>query len=148
MGSSLQRKCPSRGTPPSRRSLLLSKLILAPATSSYLLTAFFTAFMSYRRDSNTDIISVCENLPSNTADKRDSTQDRICRPICKPPEQGLQGEDIEKRKQGATLPDRPLENECFGTLPVRLHQRLGVVIHHADPFAELRFKSVGLQNLR
>ena len=57
-GPSLQQKGPGMGTPPlqapNRRPSLLSKLILAPATSLYLLTAF-TAFMSYRRDTRTVI---------------------------------------------------------------------------------------------
>ena len=60
-GLSLQQKGPARGTPPlqapSHRPSLLSKLILAPATSSYLLTAFFTAFMSNRQDTKTVISS-------------------------------------------------------------------------------------------
>ena len=42
----------------SHRPSLLPKLILAPATSSYHLTAFFTAFMSDRRDTKTVISSV------------------------------------------------------------------------------------------
>ena len=53
---SLQRKGPGREMPPlqapKHRPSLLSKLILAPATSSYLSTAFFTAFMSDRWDTS------------------------------------------------------------------------------------------------
>ena len=60
-GPSLLRKGHGRGTPPlqapNRRSLLLSKLILAPVTSSCLLTVFFTAFMSIRRDTKVEISS-------------------------------------------------------------------------------------------
>ena len=61
-------------------------------------------------------------------------------------EQGLQSEDIEKRRQGATLPDRLLERERLRILPVHRHHCLRVVVQHADPFAELRFESGGLQN--
>ena len=59
--SSLLRKGSGRGTPPlqapSCKHLLLSKVILAPAICSYLATAFFTAFMSRRRDTKTVISS-------------------------------------------------------------------------------------------
>ena len=58
---SLQRKGPGRGTPPlqapNRRPSHSSKLILAPATSSYFFIAFFIAFMSDRRDIKTVISS-------------------------------------------------------------------------------------------
>ena len=43
--------------------------------------------------------------------KRDSTQSRSCRPIPKPTEQRLQSKDIEKRRQGATLPNQQLDCE-------------------------------------
>ena len=60
---------------------------------------------------------------------------RICCPIPKPTEQGLQGEDTEKRRQKTTLLDRPLERKCLRTPAVHLHHCLWVVVHHADPFA-------------
>ena len=60
-GPSLQRKGPGRVLlplqAPSRKPSLLSKLTLAPAIRSYSLTAFFTAFISKRRDTNTVISS-------------------------------------------------------------------------------------------
>ena len=56
-GLSLQQKSPNRGTPLFQASLL-SKLILARTTSSYLTTTFFTAFLSRRRDIKTVISSV------------------------------------------------------------------------------------------
>ena len=67
-------------------------------------------------------------------------------PIPKPSEPGLQSEDVEKKWQGATLPDRPLENERLRTLPVHLHDYPRVVVHHANSSAELRFESGSLQN--
>ena len=39
---------------------------------------------------------------------------------------GLQGEDVEKRRQEVSLLHRPLENECPRTLPVHLHHSLGL----------------------
>ena len=58
-GPSLQRKGPGRVSltlqTPSRKPLLLSKLTLAAAIRSYSATAFFTAFLSRRRDTNTVI---------------------------------------------------------------------------------------------
>ena len=144
MGPSLQRKGPGKRTPPlqtpSRRPSFLSKLILAPATSSYLSTALTTG----HKDS--DIIGVHRDLRPNTAGKGSSTQSRIKPLIPKPTEQSLQSEDIEKKRQGATLPDRPLDRECLRTLFVYLHHCLRVVVQHADPFAELRLESGGLQN--
>ena len=61
MGPSLQLKGPGRRMPtfqaPNRKPSLLSKLILTPAIYSYLVTAFFTTFMSKRRDTKTVISS-------------------------------------------------------------------------------------------
>ena len=58
-----------------------------------------------------DIISERRNPCCKRANKRDTTQDRICPLIPKPTEQGLQSDDIEKRRQAASLPDRSLECE-------------------------------------
>ena len=43
---------------------------------------------------------------------------------------------IEKRGQGVILPDRLLDRKRWA-LPVRLHHRQQVVVHHTNPFAEL-----------
>ena len=60
-GPPLQRKGPGRVSlplqAPSHRLSLLSKLTLAPAIRSYSPTAFFTAFISRRRDTKTVISS-------------------------------------------------------------------------------------------
>ena len=93
---------------------------------------------------DSDIIDVYRDLRANTASKGESTQGWIP----KPTEQGLQSEDIEKRGQGETLPDRSLDRKSLRTLSVHLHQRLQVVVQHAVPFAELRLESGGLQNRR
>ena len=63
-----------------------------------------------------------------------------------PDEQGLHSEDIEKRRQGAALPEWSLDRKSPQMPSVHLHHRLWVVVHHADPFAELWFESSGLQN--
>ena len=59
MGPSLQQKSSGRETPPlqapNHKPSLLSKFILVPAICSYLTIAFFTAFMSERRDPKTVI---------------------------------------------------------------------------------------------
>ena len=72
---SLQQKSLGRRMPllqvPSCRPSLLSKLILAPVTSSYLLTAFFTAFMSDRRNTKTVISSAyAETQPAKRTLRR------------------------------------------------------------------------------
>ena len=75
-------------------------------------------------------------------------QGQTCPLVPNPMEQGLQSEDIEKRRQGATLLDRPLNSERLQAIPVHLHHRLLVVVYHANPFAELWFESGDLQNSR
>ena len=63
-------------------------------------------------------------------------------------ELGLQSEDIEKRRQGETLPDQTVGCKNLRALPVHLHHCLRVVVHHANPFAELQFESGGFQYSR
>ena len=96
---------------------------------------------------DSDIIGVCRDLHPNTTGKGDSTQVEISLLISKPTEQGLQSDDIEKRKQGAILPDWPLDRECLLMPSVQLHHCLRVVVQH-DPFVELRFEFGGLENRR
>ena len=121
-GPSLQRKGPGRGTPrlqaPSRRPLLLSKLTLAPATYSYLLHNVYVRTAELK---NCDIIGEIGDPCSDMIDKRNSDQRRICLFISKPTKQGLQGKELEKGRQGATLPDRPLNREGLRVLSVHLH---------------------------
>ena len=66
MGPSLQWKGPGRRMPPFQapyhRPSLLSKVILAPATSVYLETAFFKAFMFKRWDTKTVISANAETF--------------------------------------------------------------------------------------
>ena len=145
-GPSFQRKGPGRGMPtlqlPNCKPSLLSKLILVPAIYSYLTTPFFTALMSSRRDTKT----VISSANADTFAERDTAQGRTCLLIPKPTEQGLQSENIEKRRQYATRPDRTLNFKSLRALPVHLHYCLQVVVHHTNPFAELRLESGGLQN--
>ena len=76
MGPSLQRKGPGRGTPPllvpNCRPSLPSKSILVPAI------AFFTASMSERWVSKTDIIGVRGDTCPLITDKENSPQGWIC----------------------------------------------------------------------
>ena len=152
-GPSLQRKGPGRVLlplqTPSRKPSLLLKLTLAPAIRSYSPTVFFRALyiqaVGYK---DCDIISERGNPCRKRASKRDTMQGRICPLIPKPTEQGLQSEDIEKRRHGAALPDRTLDCEHSRTPSVHLHLCLRVVVHHANPSAELQFASGSLQNSR
>ena len=107
-GPSLQRKGSDRVTPPlqapSLRPSLLSKLTLAPASCSYLATAFSTTSMSEQWDTkNCDIIDESRDPYSNTTDKGHSDQGRIGLLISKPTGQGLQFKDVEKRRRGSTF---------------------------------------------
>ena len=97
---------------------------------------------------NGHIIGIRRNLCPKTAGKGDSTQGWICRPIPEPTEQGLQNEDIEKKRQGATMPDQVLDSKRLQMLTVHLDYRLRIVVHHADPFVELWFESGGFRNRR
>ena len=152
MGPPLQRKGPGRVLlplqAPSRKSSLLSKLTLAPAIRSYSTTASFTASISSRRDTKCDVISERGNPCRKAANERDTAQCRTCPLIPKPAQEGLQREDIEKRRQRAALPDRTLDHDHPRTPSVHLHHCLRVVVHHAHPSAELRFESGSLQNRR
>ena len=150
MGPSLQRKGPGRVSlplqAPSRKLSLLSKLTLAPAIRSYSTTAFFTFFISRWQDTKPVISSgYAETLPERGPAKRIPFRTRICPLIPNPTEQGLQSEDIEKERQGVALTDRTLDRERLRTPSVHLHHCLRVVVHHANPSAELQFESGSLQ---
>ena len=148
MGLSPQWKGPGRVSLPvqtlSRKPLPLSKLTLAPAIRSYSVTAFFTASMSRWWDIKTVILSMTVEKPCyKRVNKRDATQGRIFPFISKPLEQGLQSKDI-KRRQGLTLPNWLLNRKYPQTPFIYLHHWLRVVVHHANPSAELRFESGSL----
>ena len=87
-----------------------------------------------------------ERDPYLMGPKRQGWAQLMTAKIPKPTEQGLQSEDIEKRRQGATPPDRTLDRECPRTPFVHLHHCLRVVVHHVNPSAELRLESGDLQN--
>ena len=78
-GLSLQWKGPGRGSllllVPSRKPSLLSKLTLALAILSYSPTAFFTAFLSRRQDTNTMISSA----NAETLAVRGPEKETLCR---------------------------------------------------------------------
>ena len=116
MGPSLQQKGPGRVSlplqAPNHKLLFLSKLTLALAIRSYSPTAFFTAFISRRRDTKTDIIGERGNPCRKRASKRDTAQGRIC-PLLPQPTEHIESEDIEKRRQGAALHDRTLDRLPF-----------------------------------
>ena len=94
-----------------------------------------------------DTIGKRGNPCHKTASKRDTAQGRIRPLIPKPTEQGLQSEDIEKRRLWTALPpDRTLDRERPGTPFVHLRHCLKVMVHHANPSAELRFEPGSLEN--
>ena len=156
MGPSLQRKGPGRVSlplqAPSRKPSLLSKLTLAPAIRLYSPTAFFTASISRWRDTNSDVIGERGNPYRKTASKRDTAQGQISPLIPKPTEQRLQSKDIEKRRQGAALPDRTLDRERFpfpcttawGLWYIMLIHLLNSGLNLADSDAEI-VRSTGAQ---
>ena len=72
-----------------------------------------------------DVISERGNPCRKRASKRDTAQGRTCPLIPKPAEEGLQREDIEKRRQRAVLPDRTLDREYLRTPSVHLHHCCG-----------------------
>ena len=148
-----QQKGAGRGTPsllaPNCRPSLLLKFILAPAICSYLMIAFLTASMSERQDTKTVISSAYkETFARWSPTKGIPRRAGFSPPIPKSLKQGLQSEEIEKRKQKTTLTDRLLDNERPRTLPVHLHHCPRAVIQHDNLSVELRLESGGLQNHR
>ena len=127
---SLQRKGPSRGTPPLKvpncRPSLLSKLILAPAPSSYLLTAFSTTFMFDRQDTKTVISTYADTFVLTQPTKSTPHRAGFTVPFLSLRSRGEKSEDTEKRRQRVTLPDRPFERERLRTLPVHLTTACGL----------------------
>ena len=74
---------------------------------------FVGNMISFESLEDSDVIGERGNLCSDAADQRDSAHGRMCPLIPKPIEQRLQSEDIEKRGQGAILPDRSLNRESL-----------------------------------
>ena len=148
MGPSIHRKGPGRVSlplqAPSRKPSLLSKLTLAPAIRSYSPTAFFTAFISRRRDTKT----VISSSNAETLAVRGPAKGTPRRAGFVSSSLSLRSRDIEKRRQGAALPDRMFDREGLRTPSVHLHHCLRVVVHHVNPSAELRLESSSLQNSR
>ena len=151
-GPSLQRKGPGRVLlplqAPSRKPSLLSKLTLTPAIRSYSPTAFFTAFISRRRD----IKTVISSANAETLAVRGPVKGTPRRAGFVPSSRSLRSRGskarTEKWRQEAALPDRTLDHEHPRTPSVHLCHYLRVVVHHANLSAELRFESGSLQNSR
>ena len=108
--------------------------------ANHLLHSLYILAAGYK---DCDIIRERGNPCRKRASKRDIAQGQICSLIRKPTKQGLQSEDLEQRKQRTALPDQTPLN-----VSRNLHHCLGVVVHHANPSAELRFESGSLQNSR
>ena len=81
MGPLLQRKGPPLFQAPNRKPSLLSKLTLAPATFSYLLTAFFIANMSRRLDTKTVISSAYAEILAWTLPAKRIPHRARCAPL-------------------------------------------------------------------
>ena len=151
MGPSLQRKGPGRVLlpPPSTepQTFAFVKIDLGscnpPVPDNRLFHSLYIQPAGYK---DCDVISERGNPCRKAANKRDTAQGRTCPLIPKPAQEGLQREDIEKRRQRAALPDRTLDRERPRKPSVHLHHCLRVVVHHANPSAELRFESGSLQN--
>ena len=153
MGPSLQRKGPGRVLlalqGPSRKPSLLSKLILVPCNLLILDNRLFQSlYIQPAGYEDCDVISELGNPGRKAANEWDTAQCRTCPLIPKPSQEGLQREDIEKRRQKAALPDRTLDRNHPRMPSVHRHHCLRVVLHHANPSAELRFESGSLQNRR
>ena len=105
--------------------------------------------MSEQRDTKTVISSAkAGDLCSDTTDKRNSRAGFYLF-ISKPAEQELHSKDIEKRRQGATLPDRHAQlRRTPSAFRSHLHHCLGAAVQNADLSAELLFESGSLQNRR
>ena len=152
MGPPLQRKGPGRVLlplqEPSRKPSLLSKLTLTPAIRLLGNRLFHSLYILAAGYKDCDVISERGNPGRKAANEWDTAQCRTCPLIPKPAQEGLQREDIEKRRQRAALPDRTLDRHHPRTPSVHLHHCLRVVVHHANPSAELRLESGSFQNRR
>ena len=125
-GPSLQRKGPGRRTLPLQalncKPSLLSKLTLAPATFSYLATAYFTANMSQRLKTKTVISSANTEIFARTL-----LVSKILRRARPSLSSLIQSKDVVKRGQGTAFPDRSLDHKSLRTPPV--HLRYSMLIH-------------------
>ena len=137
MGLSLKQKDPGRGMPPlqasSCKSSLLSKLILAPPPLLCIRTLQPPSSQLLCPNGGTQRpwYHQCMRIPSPKEDQqKECCTGRTCLLIPKAPEQWFQSEDIEKKRQRATL----------------LHHRPRVVVHHAYPFMVLQLEYSGLWN--
>ena len=141
----------SIATPPSTKpqTFAFVKIDLGPCNPLILDNRlFYSLYIPEAGYENCDVISERGNPSRKAANEWDTAQCRTCPLIPKPAQEGLQREDIEKRRQGAALPDRSLDRDHPRTPSVHLHHCLRVVVHHANPSAELRFESGSLQNRR
>ena len=137
----------SIATPPSTELQIFAfvKIDLGPCNPLVLDNRLDIQPVGYK---DCDVISERGNPCRKAAHEWDTAQCRTCPLIPKPAQEGLQREDIEKRRQRAALPDRTLDRDHPRTPSVHLHHCLRVVVHHANPSAELRFESGSLQNRR
>ena len=71
-----------------------------------------------------DVISERGNPWRKAANERDTAQGRTCPLIPNPAQEGLQREDIKKRRQRAALSDRTLDRDHPRTPSVHLHHCL------------------------
>ena len=97
------------------------------------------------RHKDSDIIGVHRYFCQKRASKRNVAQGWAYLLIPKPMEQRLQSKDIEKRWGNPARPTAWLwKSPSFSC---SLHHCLRVIVHHANPFVELWFKSSGFQNI-
>ena len=151
MGPSLQQEGPwkSIAAPPSTepQTFAFVKIDLGPCNPLLFDNCLFhSLYIQPAGYKGCDVIDERGNPCRKATSKRDTAQRRTCPLIPKPAQEGLQREDIKKRRQRAALPDRTFDRERPRTPSVHLQHCLTVVVHHANPSAGLRFEFGSLQN--
>ena len=131
-----ERSWQGNATPPSTQLQIFTQIKIDLGSCFLLEPRNHLLHVQAVRQKDSDIISERGDLRCKVS-KRDTIQGRICPLISKPPYQGIQSVVIEKRRQGASLPDRLLDRESYPALPVHLHRCQRDVAHYAAPFAEL-----------
>ena len=134
----------SIATPPSNepQTFAFFKIDLGPCNPLVLDNRLFhSLYIQPAGYKDCDVISEHGNPCRKVANERDTAQCRICPLIPKAAQEGLKRKDIKKRRQSAALPDRTLDRDHPRMPSVHLHHCLRVVVHHANPSAELRFES-------
>ena len=122
MGPSLQRRGPwkSIATHPSTEPQTFAFVKIDLGSCNPLVldnNLFHSLYIQPAGYKHCDVISERGNPCRKAASKRDTAQGRTSPLIPKPAQEGLQREEIEKRRQRAALPDRTLDRDHPERLP-------------------------------